>query len=333
MRILGLAMLAGACLATSPLSAADLFGTAPPPPDAPVMQQELGSNWYIRGDIGYGQINQATVVPDAGLFPTIGNQPIGDASSPVPVVRGNNQITQNADFSLGFGYRINDWFRAEASWIYSKGPGLGVNRTVFCPEAANAVNNNYYSTDAKGNTTTTTVAVGYQYDYTTCNGVLNVNQYNNTALAMGYADLGHYWVFSPYIGVGGGLNVNTATGTLNFHQTDTGVTYAGPAVTGNAPGSWVTQVATDQKGLPLYGPITRPAVQSGAPQPVGPANWYRSINTTKYTFAMAAAAGLGIQISQSATLDLGYRMMTLDVTNGVKGIRQSLTMGVRYNLN
>ena len=45
------------------------------------------------------------------------------------------------------------------------------------------------------------------------------------------------------------------------------------------------------------------------------------------------AAGLGIKISQSATLDLAYKMMTYDITGGVKSTTQSLNMGVRYNIN
>jgi len=333
MKFLAAAGLAGACLATSPLFAADLFGTAPPPMDAPLQQEsELGSNWYIRGDVGYGVNNQATVVPNAGLFPTVGNAPIGDASNSVPVTRGNSQTNMGPNFSLGVGYRINDWFRAEATWTFTGGPGLGVQQTVYCPETTAAVSNYAYNALNPNGIPT---AVGYQYDYTQCDGRLNVRQFNNTALAMGYVDLGHWGMFSPYIGAGAGLNVNSMTGTLNFTQQDTGATYAGVnGISGAAPGVWVDpNKGTDILGRPIYGPINRPAVQSGTNQPVGPANWARTINTTKYTIAASAAAGVGIQISQSATLDIGYHITTLDLFGGTKSLLQSVNLGVRYNLN
>jgi opacity protein-like surface antigen len=331
MRLLAAAGLVGACLATTPLFAADLFDSAPPPMDMPPPQTELGSNWYIRGDVGYGQIDQATVVPSAGLFPTIGNAPIGDANTPVAVTRGNNQSTMTPTFGLGFGYRVNDWFRVDADWQFSKGPGFGTTQSVYCPEVANAVSN-YNTQTVNGVSTVVPVPVGYQYDYTKCDGNLHVNQYNNTALVMGYVDLGHWGLFTPYIGAGAGVNANTMSGSLSFNQQDTGVNYTGATVNGTAPGNWVTQTSM-QNGYPYYSTLQGVTPSSGTRQPVGPANWSRTINTTKYTFAGALAAGVGIQISQSATLDLAYKIMTFDITGGVKSTLQSVNLGVRYNLN
>ena len=332
MRFLAAAGLAGACLATLPAFAADLFDSGPPPLDAPLTQQsELGTNWYIRGDIGYGQNKEATVVPSAGLFPTVGNAPIGDANNPVAVTRGNTQTNTGPNFSLGVGYRVNDWFRAEATWTYTPGPGLGTTQTVYCPEAANAVSNYTYNA---ANPSGLATPVGYQYDYTQCDGRLNVRQYNNTALAMGYFDIGHWGMFSPFIGVGAGMNVNSMSGSLTFSQQDTGVNYTGAVVTGSAPAVWVDpNRGVDQLGKPIYGPIARPYPQSGVNQPIGPANWTRNIDTTKYTIAASAAVGVGIQVSQSATVDIGYHITTLDLFGGTKSLLQSVNLGVRYNLN
>jgi opacity protein-like surface antigen len=331
MRFLAVVGIAGACLAASPLYAADLFDSAPPPMDANADQTELGSNWYIRGDVGYSDINQATVVPNAGLFPTITNAPIGDASSPVNAIRGNNQTTMSPDFSLGFGYRVNDWFRVDGTWQFSKGPGLGAQQTVYCPEVANAVSN-YNTQTVNGVTSIVAVPVGYQYDYTQCDGKLNMTQYNNTGMIMGYFDVGHWGIFSPYVGAGVGINANTVQGHLTFNQQDTGATYGGPSVAGTAPAVWVDQTGV-QNGNPFY--TIKPGVNpsSGVYQPIGPANWNRTISSTKYSFAGAVAAGLGIKISESATLDLGYKLMTYDITGGVKSSLQSLNLGVRYNLN
>ena len=331
MRLLGLAGLLGACLTTTPLFAADLFDSAPPPMDAPVGQTELGSNWYIRGDIGYGQIDEATVVPSAGLFPTVGNAPIGDAGTPVLVTRGNNQTTMTPTFDIGFGYRVNDWFRVDADWQFTNGPGFGTTQTVYCPEVANAVSN-YNTQTVNGVSTVVAVPTGYAYDFTKCDGNLHVNQYNNTALVMGYIDLGHWGLFTPYIGVGGGVNADTMTGSLTFNQQDTGANYTGAQVNGTAPANWVVQTGT-QNGYPYYTTLPGATPSSGTRQPIGPANWSRTINTTKYTFAGELAAGLGIKISQSATLDLAYKIMSLDLSGGMRNTLQSVNLGVRYDLN
>ena len=339
------AALAGAYLATSPLYAADLFGSAPPPMPAPVDQTELGSNWYIRGDVGLGITKQDTVIPDAGLFPSILNMPNGDAVNPVSVARGNATNTMSANISAGFGYHVNDWFRVEGTWTISNGPAYTQTKTVYCPEVANAVSNYKYTNpvntyDTNGNVTGTTYTetatpVGYAYDYTTCNGHLDGRQYNNTVLGMGYVDLGNWGMFSPYVGVGAGVNANTLTGTLHFNQTDTGGLYNGPTVNGTAPATWVDQTATlDMKGRPIYAPTPSSSSPSGQPQPIGSGqNWTRKIDTIKYTLAGSLAAGLGVKLSQSATLDLGYHITSLDMTRGFKNATQSVNLGVRYNLN
>jgi hypothetical protein len=63
--------LASLAIASTPTQAADLFGTAPPPLGEPASnpEVEIGSNWYIRGDLGYGEVNSPTIVPSAGLIP------------------------------------------------------------------------------------------------------------------------------------------------------------------------------------------------------------------------------------------------------------------------
>ena len=270
MRLLGLAGLMGACLATSPLLAADLFSSQPPAQAPSVGETELGSNWYIRGDVGYGETKQATIGSNSGLFPALGSQPSGNSTTPVSPVRGNERSIMNADYGIGFGYRVNDWLRAEADLGFSRGPG---DLSVIVPCAK---------------TTTTN---------TTCTGSVNTNQNNFTALAMAYVDLGHWGLFSPYIGGGAGLNVNKIKGSLTYTENDTGAVYSDPTQSGSA------------------------------------ANWDRTLQATRYSFAAAAAAGLGIQISQSATLDVGYKFETLDITQGIKSLRQAVNVGVRYNLN
>jgi len=358
MRLIAAAGLAGACLATSPLYAADLFGSAPPPMAEPMDQAELGSNWYIRGDVGYGLVTEATVVPQAGLLQpdrstgyvnpasgawtqlfssngapaTFNDAPIGNPSVPVPVTRGNLQTKQAPTFDIGVGYRVNDWLRVEGTYSFFRGPGFGEQAQKVCPEVASAVSQSV-TTTVNGTTTTTSNPVGYLWSPNPCTGNLNVAQYNNLGIASAYVDLGHWWWgVSPYIGGGVGLNVNTITGSLTYKQNDTGQTYNGPTVSGSAPPVWVVQSGVDGSGNPQYAPVQDPTGKYPGVA-FGTQSWNRTINSTKYTIAGQLAAGVGVPISQSAMLDIGYKATSTDIFGGVKGLLQSVNLGVRYNLN
>lgn len=354
MRLLAAAGLVVACLAPSPLFAADLFDSAPPPMDMPQPQTELGSNWYIRGDVGYGEIQQASVVPEAGLIQpdrssgffdpntgawqrlfssnglpgTFNDAPVGNPSSPVPVTRGNVQSTTTPTFDIGFGYRVNDWLRVEGTYSFFRGPGFGMQASKICPEVANAVSQTVVNAGVP-----TTTPVGYLWSPNPCTANLNVTQYNNLGIASAYVDLGHWWMgITPYIGAGVGLNVNTINGSLTYTQDDSGQTYNGPKVNGSAPPNWVVSYGTDKNGNPQYASVQDPKGRYPGVA-FGSQSWNRTINQTKYTIAGQLAAGLGMPISQSAMLDLSYRVTSTDVFGGVKGLFQSVNLGVRYNLN
>ncbi len=353
MKLLAAAGLAGACLATSPLFAADLFSSAPPPMDAPATQTELGTNWYIRGDVGYGMETEPTIVPKAGLFPTptqggfydpgnnyqwtpsgdiINNTPIGNPNNAVPVTRGNPQNSARFDYDVALGYRVNDFLRVEGMVDFHYGPGMSASTQVTCPEATGLVYNYNTQTTTTGTAIVQTPA-GYAWDNTKCNGLLNTKQYNTTTMANAYIDLGKWSIFSPYVGAGLGGNINNIQGSVAWTQVDTGATYTGVQYTaGGSPYIWVTNSGRLQNGYPLYVPVVS-ANGSSPNVPIGPQNWNRNINSTKITLAGALMAGVGIQISQSAMLDIGYRFTSLDLTSGLKDYRQSFNLGVRYNIN
>jgi opacity protein-like surface antigen len=44
-------------------------------------------------------------------------------------------------------------------------------------------------------------------------------------------------------------------------------------------------------------------------------------------------AGFGYQLTPSATLDIGYRFVDLDLSGATHNTAQQLTVGVRYMLN
>jgi hypothetical protein len=351
--------LVGACLATSPLYAADLFGSAPPPMPDQAEQSELGSNWYIRGDVGYGVEKQTTVDPTGtGIIPraqpayaqdaVTGNvfgplgynfydQPTGDASNPTAIKRGVPQTVSAMDFDIGAGYRVNDYLRLEATYGFHVGPGYSTQAQVVCPGKVTGVDNYYQtSVDSTGNPVYTATPIGYVYPATTCNGYLNSTQYNNTVLGSAYVDLGKWSIVTPYIGAGFGINASTITGGVNYYNTNDGSSYSGVTAEGDtaAPPTWVTQTGFNQgAGKPIYSYVVGKNGTEGPNVEFGNQNWNRTFNSTKFSFAAQLAAGLGIQISQSATLDLAYRYTTLDVSHWSDNVRQSVSVGVRYNLN
>ena len=346
MKKIAAAALAGLAMASTPTQAADLFGTAAPPMTAPADNPmvEIGSNWYIRGDIGVGFENAPTVVPSAGLIPALysdtpgtgavfDNAPRGNASNNVPVTRGNNMTSQNTAVDVGFGYRVNNFLRLDATYNFWQGPALGYSQKTLCPNTTSAVSNTVNVTTISNGISTTTptsMPAGYLWEPVPCTGNLNAKQYNNMALASAYVDLGNYWGFTPYLGVGAGLNANTISGSTNFHNNNDGSAFLGnTTATGGAPLQWVTYSGmTGVNGTPLYTPLShQPAVVFGAQ------NWNRSFTSTKFSFAGALMVGFGYQMTPSATLDVGYRFVDADLSGSTRNISQQLLIGVRYMTN
>jgi opacity protein-like surface antigen len=311
------AALAGLAMASTPTLGADLFGSAPPSPSYPAGQgplTEVGSNWYLRGDVGYGFEDEPTVVPTAGLIPAIltdaatgvqyVNMPSGNATGNTGVTRGNAQTSRAFNFDVGVGYRVNNYLRLEAAYMYSTGPGLSYSKGSLCPDAS----------------PTQVAGVGYIWDPVACTGYLNAKQTNNTALASAYLDLGTFWGLTPYIGAGAGFNANTISGSSHFIINADGSAYRGStAVSGGAPYVWVSP-----GGTPLG---TQPNVDFGSQ------NWDRHFSSTRYSMAGALMAGLGYQLTPSATLDIGYQYLSLDVFGSNKSSIQDIRIGIRYMAN
>jgi opacity protein-like surface antigen len=301
-----------------PAQAADLFGSAPPmtiPGSQAATAVEIGTNWYIRGDLGVSFDDAPTVTLSSLAVP-----PPGVGAS-LPATIGPN--THSTDFTggVGFGYRFNDYLRFDATWDYRTGPGLSRQTTVVCP----------YGLFGESTQTTPPVQLGYLYNTTnTCNGVTDIQQHNNTFLANAYVDLGTYYGFTPYVGGGLGLNVNSLSGSVHFYETANGQAYAANLTPiGTFPQIWV-----DQFGNPIN------------PQPniaFAPQLWDRSISTTRYTFAWALSAGFGFQLTPSATLDIGYRYLNSGANNTLinpqtgfafkqNNSSQQVRVGIRYML-
>jgi opacity protein-like surface antigen len=331
------AALAGLTLAPTPTLGADLFGTAPPPMTFPASQSpqaEVGSNWYLRGDVGYGSENEPTVVPSAGLIPTIQTDaltgynfvdaPSGDASHNVPVTRGNNQTKSGPTFDIGVGYRVNNYLRLEATYKYWSGPGLSSSKGTLCPDTSAAVDN--YEI-LGGSTTPSPVPAGNLWEPASCTGYVHATQYNNLGLASAYLDLGTLWGVTPYVGVGAGLNANTINGTSTFYLNSDGSHFNGNTATGGTVNTWVVPNGT-LNGYTYYQALsTQPNVTFGNQ------NWDRHFSSTHYSMAGALMAGLGYQLTPSATLDVGYQYLSADLFGSTKSTFQQLLVGIRYMAN
>jgi opacity protein-like surface antigen len=324
MHRLSAAAIAAIAMAATPARAADLFGTAAPPMlDVPAASAptavEIGSNWYIRGDVGASFDNAPTISTSAISAP-----PPGNASTPMAANLGPNGFSTNFTVDLGFGYRFNNYFRLDAEYDYRTGTGGSNTATVVCP---------YNLTGLTSQTPDPVTGIyeqlGYLYNTTnTCNGTIKVSQYNNMGLVNAYLDLGTYWGVTPYIGAGAGVNANTMSGTLNYYQTSNGAIYAANLTpTGTYPQIWVDQ----------YGNRINPQPNIAFNQQ----NWNRTISSTKYTPAWALMAGFGIPLTPSAMLDIGYRYLNTGTSttlmNPATGTvlkqtnsSQQIKIGIRY---
>jgi opacity protein-like surface antigen len=316
MKLVTKAALASLALA-APAQAADLFGTAAPasfPESEAPTTVEIGSNWYLRGDLGVSFDDGPTV----SLSP-IGAPPLGAPGQPIPVAIGPNAHTTDFDGTLGFGYRFSDYLRLDATWDYRTGPGANRSATVVCPYDL------YPEYDA-----ITLLPLGYLYNtHDTCDGVMTVKQHTNTFLANAYVDLGNWRGFTPYLGGGLGVSVTSMSGGVNYYQTSNGYPYAADltATAGGYPLLWV-----DAYGRTL------------APQPAisfARQNWNRTIDSTTTGLAWALMAGFSYQLTPSVAIDVGYRYLnagsTKTLLNAQTGttlkqsnVSQQIRVGVRY---
>lgn len=129
---------------------------------------EVGSGWYLRGDIGY-------VVTDSmgGVdYRTFDGVTYSNASF------ATTDMSSDFSFGGGFGYRFNDWFRADATveGLRARFSGTTVSATE-CPGGP----------------------VG-----TTCRSEDSARFSSIGAMANGYVDLGTYVGLTPYVGAGAG---------------------------------------------------------------------------------------------------------------------------------
>jgi opacity protein-like surface antigen len=141
---------------------------------------EVGSGWYLRGDVGYAidaRIGQVDYRTYDGLN-------YGSASF------ATQEIDSNLTFGGGFGYRYNEWLRGDA--------------TI-----------DGFRTDFNGTTTSATpCSVDASFVGTTCRSEDGSEVSVLSVMANGYVDLGTFVGVTPYIGAGAGYSY-VSWGDLN----------------------------------------------------------------------------------------------------------------------
>lgn len=172
-----LALAAGAALLSGTALAGDLPGSYPPPAEpAPAVPVEGASGWYLRGDIGVGIFHEDE---DESFLALIGGT--------IPASELENFESRGGTFEDtviiggGIGYRVNDYFRFDATAEYRMAARF--EETLYdirCPAALFCGGNSSYDVES-----------GY---LTSVVGLVNA-----------YADLGHFHGFSPFVGLGIGL--------------------------------------------------------------------------------------------------------------------------------
>jgi opacity protein-like surface antigen len=190
MKLVTITALASLAL-TAKAQAADLFGAAPPaslPASEAPTAIEIGSNWYLRGDIGAS----FETAPTVSISPALAAA-AGAPSDPVKVAAWGGGSNTTLTASLGFGYRLNDNLRLDATWDYNFGPGVNRSTSFVCQ----------------------TIGVGAPG---VCDGAFSLRQRADTFLANAYVDLGNWSGLTPYLGGGIGLGVNTAQMNVNYSQ-------------------------------------------------------------------------------------------------------------------
>ncbi len=271
-------------------------------------QEEIGSAWYIRGDIG-----DALVTEPGVNAVSIGAPPPGNAgTSMAPTFSGtvsSNVITYGA----GVGYQFSPWFRMDATFSHFNPVSTSYGRTVVCPYGAVGI----FSTNPVSGKVTN---LGVLYDPNdTCNGLERISNSNNVALVNAYWDIPVFGTsFVPYVGAGAGVNVFQTTGRLSYNKTSDGTTYAGDtSLPGGYPPQWVLS-----NGTPV-----NPGISFAAQ------NWNRTLSQTKVTMAIALMAGLTYHVNDWIAVDVGYRYVNADVGNFSSNYANEVHAGIRLYAN
>jgi opacity protein-like surface antigen len=154
---------------SAPALAADLL-PPPPPPPVPVPVVEVGSGWYLRGDVGVGaqdfdRVEGADVVKDGGAF-------------------WRKNLADTAFVGVGVGYQVNNFLRFDVTGEYRTSAKYDISDKF------------QYQRD-----------FGFPVDTRLTNRYTGDIQ-TSVFLANAYFDLGTWYGVTPFVGSGVGVAVH-----------------------------------------------------------------------------------------------------------------------------
>lgn len=268
---------AAACLVAMQARAADLDG-AIFTDDANFIGKpaELGSGWYIRGDIGVSFEGHHDVSEQGDPLDLTGDD----------TLLAINNITDKLYYSVGMGYRFNDHLRMD----FNLGRLAGTDRsTSELLDEADVLPTDPNPCNGWGTFINTDPDAGFTYiddDFiTNCIEQDKVEYDIVYAMANVYADLGTVAGFTPFVGAGIGI------GRLAWRE-EIGSVLCVPR---NAD--------VREEGCSAYGLADQPAANEPYTQP-GVVN-----EGVDYRLGYSLTAGLGYNLNDAITLEMAYRYM------------------------
>ncbi len=291
---------------------------------------EIGSAWYLRGDIGYNFVKPFDFENEDSY----------------------RQKDENFSASIGAGYHINDWLRAELNaglvWgnEFSREYGTrcgGTETTLTTTQTTTMISQEVATVNPlTGEMSTTTIQVPNTVTSESgsrnanasqpCPGITLGENTAYTGMAKGFVDLGTYSGFTPYVGAGIGLAYTRFRGETNKRVCSDAEWKTGASGSGGPDSSWTS---TTQHTFECWG-----EKDEGKDTYTNAGD----ISSDKqWGVAWSAGAGVAYAVSENVKLDLGYEYTSLPGSkfvvheNGVNVISKNagfhnVKLGFRYDL-
>jgi opacity protein-like surface antigen len=292
---LALAGAIGMLVATAAQAADMAFPPLEGTPEVSQQPVELGTGWYLRGDAAWSRDHAPLLSSDMSST-------------------AQSLLTNGYSLDIGFGYKFNNWLRADIVYDYRKPySSSAAESDVWCPYNLMGL-------------TTQNQNPNYELGYyanpnDTCTPQQTAKLSRQDLLLNGYVDLGTWGGVTPYVGAGAGFVRSQFDGTLNYY-----------------PPQWV-----DIYGNPI------PTQIAGCPQrclqpqnnvPFTQQSWNKKLHSVSYHMAWALMGGFAVSVTDHLQIDLGYRYVDLgtyeaiDANSGqivkVKQSSQEIRAGFRY---
>lgn len=261
------------------------------PPDTPIdVESELGTGWYLRGDVGYSNITSPQVIGD-----------LIDAT-----VR-----TGTASGALGVGYQHNSWLRTEFALDRAVIRPNATSTPFWCPYSNHPLSSQpEYGPD--GQVTEPSRKLGYGVDLQeTCYSRTTGNLSRISGMFNAYLDLGNWFGLTPYVGAGVGASYVRSSGAINYFKTSDGTPYAPDLSPEDGyPLVWVDKYSGD-----IFYP--KPNI------PFAQQYWDRNRAKSSWKFAWSLMAGASYDVTENLKLDIGYRFLNSGKYTGLQGFTGS----------